>query len=65
MRKQLCYSYLAVIILAILGTSVAFCSLGYSYLKEENYNRFTEEVRLLAGELKEKDMEEQEQKLLK
>lgn len=60
MRKQLCYSYLAVIILAILGTSVAFCSLGYSYLKEENYNRFTEEVRLLAGELKEKDMEEQE-----
>ncbi|MEE1313158.1 MAG: ATP-binding protein [Lachnospiraceae bacterium] len=56
MRKQLCYSYLAVIILAILGTSIAFCSLGYSYLKEENYNRFGEEVYLLAGELAEKDM---------
>jgi signal transduction histidine kinase len=59
MRKQLSYSYLAVIILAILGTSIAFCSLGYSYIKEENYNRFTEEVRLLIGELNDKDMSDE------
>lgn len=56
MRKQLSYSYLAVMILAILGTSIAFCSLGYSYLKEENYNRFGEEVTLLAAELNHADM---------
>lgn len=56
MRRQLGYTYLAVMILAILGTSIAFCSLGYSYLKEENYNRFGEEVALLASELENQDM---------
>jgi two-component system phosphate regulon sensor histidine kinase PhoR len=56
MRKQLNYSYFFVIMIAILGTSVAFCSLGYNYLKEENYNRFAEEAMLIAGELEEKDM---------
>lgn len=59
MRKQLSYSYLVVIIVAILGTSVAFCTLGYNYLKEENYRRFREEVLLLAGELQKRDMTDQ------
>lgn len=59
MRRQLGYTYLAVMVLAILGTSIAFCSLGYSYLKEENYNRFGEEVALLASELENQDMTDQ------
>lgn len=60
MRKRLLYSYLAVILLAILGTSIAFCSLGYRYLQKENFRRFTEEVNLLKETLTDQDMTNQE-----
>jgi signal transduction histidine kinase len=56
MRKQLIYSYFIVILIAILGTSIAFSTLGYNYLKEETYSRLAEEGRLLARELEHEDL---------
>jgi signal transduction histidine kinase len=56
MRKQLIYSYFIVILIAILGTSIAFSTLGYNYLKEETYNRLAEEGSLLARELEHEDL---------
>lgn len=59
MRKQLKFSFFAVILTAILGITIGFYTIGYHYIKEENYNRFSEEGYLLANELKNQDMSNQ------